>query len=70
MREAVPLIVPSNQSEANAEAVVARLDAILLTGSNSNIVPGRYGSDAEAGSRAMTARRLRVGPRSRRDRCR
>lgn len=46
--EAVPLVVPSNQPVANAEAVVSRLDAILLTGSNSNIVPDRYGSDAEA----------------------
>lgn len=43
--EAVPLIVPTNQSPDNAPAIVAHLDAILLTGSNSNIAPHRYGSD-------------------------
>lgn len=45
---AVPLIVPGNQKVENAAALVARLDAVLLTGSNSNIAPARYGStDAE-----------------------
>jgi putative glutamine amidotransferase len=43
---AVPLIVPTNQRPENAAVVVARLDALLLTGSNSNIAPSRYGSDA------------------------
>ena len=43
--EAVPLIVPTNQKPENAAAIVAHLDAILLTGSNSNIAPRRYGSD-------------------------
>lgn len=41
---AVPLIVPTNQPVENAAAIVARLDAVLLTGSNSNISPQRYGS--------------------------
>jgi putative glutamine amidotransferase len=45
---AVPVVVPTNQQPENASALVARLDAILLTGSNSNIVPSRYGSTAEA----------------------
>jgi putative glutamine amidotransferase len=45
---AVPVVVPTNQDPENAGAIVARLDAILLTGSNSNIVPERYGSSAEA----------------------
>lgn len=43
--EAIPLIVPSNQSEANVAAIVARLDAVMLTGSNSNIAPRHYGSE-------------------------
>lgn len=43
--QAVPLIIPTNQDAANAAAIVARLDAVLLTGSNSNIAPRHYGSD-------------------------
>ena len=43
--DSVPLIVPSNQPGGNAADIVARLDAVLLTGSNSNIAPLRYGSD-------------------------
>ena len=42
--KAVPVIIPTNQPEANAADIVARLDAILLTGSGSNIEPSRYGS--------------------------
>lgn len=42
---AVPLIVPSNQSVENAADIVAHLDALMLTGSNSNIAPHHYGSD-------------------------
>lgn len=41
---AVPTIVPNNQPPENAAAIAARLDALLLTGSNSNIAPARYGS--------------------------
>lgn len=44
---AVPLIVPSNQPADNVAAILARLDAVLLTGSNSNIAPGLYGSSAD-----------------------
>lgn len=43
--QAIPLVIPTNQSEANAADIVARLDAVMLTGSNSNIAPGRYGSE-------------------------
>lgn len=46
--DAVPVIVPTNQPPANAADIVARLDAILLTGSNSNIAPSHYGSDQPA----------------------
>ncbi|HWV21493.1 MAG TPA: gamma-glutamyl-gamma-aminobutyrate hydrolase family protein [Devosia sp.] len=45
---AVPLIIPTNQAKANAAEIVSRLDAILLTGSGSNIEPARYGSAARA----------------------
>lgn len=41
--DAVPLICPSMSDASDASAIVARLDAILLTGSNSNIEPRRYG---------------------------
>lgn len=42
--DAVPLIIPSHQAPENAAAIVACLDAILLTGSNSNIDPHHYGA--------------------------
>ncbi len=44
---AIPLMVPSNQDVTHAAAIIGRLDAILLTGSTSNIAPRRYGSAAE-----------------------
>ncbi|MEO9298694.1 gamma-glutamyl-gamma-aminobutyrate hydrolase family protein [Devosia alba] len=43
---AVPLICPSIATEGDAAAMVARLDAILLTGSNSNMEPHHYGAEA------------------------
>lgn len=54
--QAIPLIVPSNQSATNVADIVARLDAVLLTGSNSNIAPYRYGS-ALAGQAPIDAGR-------------
>jgi putative glutamine amidotransferase len=45
--EAVPLILPSNQRASNAAAIAACVDALLLTGSNSNIAPRSYGEDAK-----------------------
>ena len=42
--DAIPLIVPSNQDITHAADLVARLDAVMLTGSNSNIAPRHYGS--------------------------
>ncbi|HEV7346494.1 MAG TPA: aminobutyraldehyde dehydrogenase [Devosia sp.] len=42
--EAIPLIIPSNQAHANALDVVSRVDAVVLTGSNSNIEPRHYGA--------------------------
>lgn len=46
--DAVPLIVPNNQPAENAASVAAQLDALLLTGSNSNIAPDHYGGTANA----------------------
>lgn len=43
---AAVLIIPSNQSEAGIADVVGHLDAVLLTGSSSNIEPSRFGSRA------------------------
>lgn len=45
---ALPIIIPTNQAKANAAELVGRLDAVLLTGSGSNIEPVRYGSRAPA----------------------
>lgn len=42
--DAIPLIVPSNLDVTHAAEIVARLDAVMLTGSNSNIAPHHYGS--------------------------
>ncbi|KKB78256.1 gamma-glutamyl-gamma-aminobutyrate hydrolase [Devosia soli] len=46
--QAVPMVIPTNQDQDNAAAIVERLDALLLTGSGSNIEPRRYGSDSPA----------------------
>ncbi len=43
--EAVPIIIPTNQPPSGAADLVARLDAVLLTGSSSNIAPRHYGSN-------------------------
>jgi len=43
--KAIPIIVPSNQPTQHAADLVARLDAVVLTGSNSNISPRHYGSE-------------------------
>lgn len=45
--EAAPMIVPNNQPSRNAAAIATQLDALLLTGSNSNIAPLRYGDSTE-----------------------
>lgn len=42
--EALPVILPSNLLPGDMDGLLPRLDAVLLTGSNSNIEPSRYGS--------------------------
>jgi putative glutamine amidotransferase len=43
---AIPLLIPSLPELVDTEAVMARLDGLLLTGSPSNMEPARYGSAA------------------------
>ncbi len=48
--EAVPVLIPSLGDEVDLDAVLASVDGILLTGSPSNVEPGRYSgpqSDAD-----------------------
>ncbi|RUT31251.1 gamma-glutamyl-gamma-aminobutyrate hydrolase family protein [Arsenicitalea aurantiaca] len=54
--EAVPVLCPSTDRPEDAEILVRRLDAVLLTGSNSNIEPHRYGG-AGAGAPPHDAER-------------
>ncbi|EKF44037.1 gamma-glutamyl-gamma-aminobutyrate hydrolase family protein [Nitratireductor indicus] len=42
--EALPVILPSNLQPGDVGGILPRIDAVLLTGSNSNIEPSRYGS--------------------------
>jgi putative glutamine amidotransferase len=43
---AIPVLIPSLPDLVDAQAVMARLDGLLLTGSPSNMEPARYGSEA------------------------
>ena len=43
---AVPLILPSLGEELDFDALLARVDGVLLTGSRSNVHPQRYGTPA------------------------
>jgi len=43
---AIPLIAPSLNRAEDAPAIVRRVDAVLLTGSTSNIAPHRFGAEA------------------------
>lgn len=42
----VPLLLPSLGDRLDLEAVLARVDGVLLTGSRSNVHPARYGVEA------------------------
>ncbi|SDT90759.1 gamma-glutamyl-gamma-aminobutyrate hydrolase family protein [Stappia sp. ES.058] len=46
--DAIPVIAPAMGDADDAAALVARVDAVLLTGSNSNIEPSRYARDVAA----------------------
>ena len=43
---AVPLLIPANGASADIDAVLARLDGLMLTGSRSNVDPALYDGPA------------------------
>ena len=45
---AIPILLPANGEAADVEALLARLDGIILTGSRSNVQPAQYGGPAHA----------------------
>jgi putative glutamine amidotransferase len=53
----VPVIVPSLGSLVESEALLARLDGLLLTGSPSNVEPMRYGGDPPRPDTLLDTRR-------------
>lgn len=54
--DGVPIIIPTWSDAPAVDAIVERVDAILLTGSNSNIEPQRYGEAIEGTPPFDTAR--------------
>lgn len=47
---ALPLVLPALGSEIDIDAVLARVDGVLATGSRSNVHPARYGAAPDARS--------------------
>jgi len=47
---AIPVILPSLGDSLDLDAVLARVDAVLLTGSRSNVHPDRYGGAVQPAS--------------------
>jgi putative glutamine amidotransferase len=45
---AVPVLIPANGRQADVEALLSRLDGIILTGSRSNVQPSLYGGPPHA----------------------
>lgn len=54
--DAMPLLVPALPDAFDAAMLADRLDGLLLTGSRSNVAPGRYGGDCP-GDRLLDERR-------------
>jgi putative glutamine amidotransferase len=54
---AIPLILPSLAEEPDFDALLARVDGVLLTGSRSNVHPERYGTQATPASEPHDPRR-------------
>ena len=46
--EAIPVLIPASGSGKDAEALLSRLDGIILTGSRSNVMPRFYGGPPHA----------------------
>ncbi|MGD2113622.1 MAG: gamma-glutamyl-gamma-aminobutyrate hydrolase family protein [Acidobacteriota bacterium] len=53
---ALPLVVPPLGGELDEESLLRAVDGVLLSGSESNIEPRRYGQDPEADARRDPAR--------------
>lgn len=53
----LPVVLPSLGAELDGEAILARLDGLLLTGSPSNVEPMRYGGHAPRPDTQLDARR-------------
>jgi len=61
--DVIPLLVPSFGDRLDLDAVLDRVDGVLLTGSKSNVDPALYGGDAsEANGPYDTARDLTTLP--------
>ena len=54
---ALPVIIPSEGHETQAESIVGAIDGLVLTGSYSNIEPERYGRSADASETLRDAER-------------
>ncbi len=54
---AIPLILPSLDEAADFDAVLERVDGVLLTGSRSNVHPTRYGGTPSAKTEPHDPRR-------------
>ena len=46
--EAIPVLIPASGSGRDAEALLSRLDGVILTGSRSNVMPSFYGGPPHA----------------------
>ena len=46
--DAIPVLLPATGSGKDAEALLSRLDGIILTGSRSNVLPSLYGGPPHA----------------------
>ena len=53
----VPVLLPANGEAADIQSLLARLDAVVLTGSRSNVHPGYYGGPPHAEGTPEEARR-------------
>jgi putative glutamine amidotransferase len=53
---AVPVLLPAIGAAQDIQTLLGRIDALLLTGSPSNVAPGHYGARARPGTLHDTAR--------------
>ena len=58
--DAIPLLIPASGSGKDAEALLSRLDGIILTGSRSNVLPSLYGGPPHTDGTPEDEKRDRV----------